>query len=71
MNEIFLHNLAEAALGKVFLEDKKVYGMLEKALNDLERQGLKASHIKKLSHAQRIYRKRSGRWIQYIAYQRG
>jgi len=61
-HEVIVHELAQETLKKLFLKDKKSFNKISIALDELEKKGLKASSIKKLSSTNKIFRKRVGRF---------
>ena len=62
MIQIFIQRLAQKTLEDLFYRNQKQYRSIAKAIDDLEKNGLSASNIKKLRGTKNIFRKRVGRW---------
>jgi len=62
MYEVIIHELAQETLKKLFLRDRKSFDKISISLDGLAKKGLKLSGIKRLSSANKIFRKRVGRF---------
>lgn len=62
MPQILIQRLAQETLEELFEQNQKEYKKIAKAINELGKNGLGSSNIKKLSGTKNIFRKRAGRW---------
>lgn len=62
MPQILIQRLAQETLEELFEQNQKEYKKIAQAINELGKNGLGSSNIKKLSGTKNIFRKRVGRW---------